>query len=214
MSLAVVRWETHLLAWYERLPLPAIYNLDSLILSWQYNFTGNLDFVKFFQKVQEAGLHGILRIGPYACAEWNYGYQVLFFLLKLSIVELTQQDLPNYLSFLNFIRGFPVWLHNIPDIKFRTDNEIFKVWAGQMFFIFLSNEPIHCWPIYSGYTVTRSNLNLTSFFFGQNEMQTFTTKIVNMAKEAKLFASQGGPIILAQVCRLPAIFFNPQFSSS
>uniref|UniRef100_A0A6N2M6V7 beta-galactosidase n=1 Tax=Salix viminalis TaxID=40686 RepID=A0A6N2M6V7_SALVM len=29
-------------------------------------------------------------------------------------------------------------------------------------------------------------------------MQTFTTKIVNMAKEAKLFASQGGPIILAQ----------------
>ncbi|KAF9680369.1 hypothetical protein SADUNF_Sadunf06G0114000 [Salix dunnii] len=93
----------------------------------EYNFTGNLDFVKFFQKVQEAGLHGILRIGPYACAEWNYG-------------------------------GFPVWLHNIPEIKFRTDNEIFK-----------------------------------------NEMQTFTTKIVNMAKEAKLFASQGGPIILAQI---------------
>uniref|UniRef100_A0A6N2NGX5 beta-galactosidase n=1 Tax=Salix viminalis TaxID=40686 RepID=A0A6N2NGX5_SALVM len=82
--------------------------------------------LKLFPKVQEAGLHGILRIGPYACAEWNYG-------------------------------GFPVWLHNIPDIKFRTDNEIFK-----------------------------------------NEMQTFTTKIVNMAKEAKLFASQGGPIILAQ----------------
>ncbi|KAH8505498.1 hypothetical protein H0E87_012651 [Populus deltoides] len=93
----------------------------------EYNFTGNLDFVKFFQKVQEAGLYGILRIGPYACAEWNYG-------------------------------GFPVWLHNIPEIKFRTDNEIFK-----------------------------------------NEMQTFTTKIVNMAKEAKLFASQGGPIILAQI---------------
>ena len=49
------------------------------------------------------------------------------------------------------------------------------------------------------------------FFFVQNEMQTFTTKIVNMAKEAKLFASQGGPIILAQVRRLPAIFFNPQY---
>ncbi|CAK7352364.1 unnamed protein product [Dovyalis caffra] len=93
----------------------------------EYNFAGNLDFVQFFQKVQEAGLYGILRIGPYACAEWNYG-------------------------------GFPVWLHNIPGIKFRTDNEIFK-----------------------------------------NEMQTFTTKIVNMAKEAKLFASQGGPVILAQI---------------
>ncbi|KAF2287083.1 hypothetical protein GH714_038061 [Hevea brasiliensis] len=93
----------------------------------QYNFAGNLDFIKFFQLVQEAGLYGILRIGPYACAEWNYG-------------------------------GFPVWLHNIPGIKLRTDNEIYK-----------------------------------------NEMQIFTSKIVNMTKEAKLFAVQGGPIILAQI---------------
>lgn len=30
-------------------------------------------------------------------------------------------------------------------------------------------------------------------------MQNFTTKIVNMMKEESLFASQGGPIILAQV---------------
>lgn len=37
-------------------------------------------------------------------------------------------------------------------------------------------------------------------FFMQNEMQNFTTKIVEMMKEEKLFASQGGPIILAQVC--------------
>lgn len=30
-------------------------------------------------------------------------------------------------------------------------------------------------------------------------MQNFTTKIVDMVKNEKLFASQGGPIILAQV---------------
>lgn len=30
-------------------------------------------------------------------------------------------------------------------------------------------------------------------------MQNFTTKIVHMMKEENLFASQGGPIILAQV---------------
>ena len=30
-------------------------------------------------------------------------------------------------------------------------------------------------------------------------MQTFTTKIVDLCKEAKLFAPQGGPIIFAQV---------------
>ncbi|KAM7260316.1 hypothetical protein ACFE04_016057 [Oxalis oulophora] len=33
----------------------------------------------------------------------------------------------------------------------------------------------------------------------KSEMQTFTTKIIDMAKEAKLFAPQGGPIILAQI---------------
>lgn len=32
-----------------------------------------------------------------------------------------------------------------------------------------------------------------------NEMQNFTTLIVNMAKDENLFASQGGPIILAQI---------------
>ncbi|KAH9686909.1 Beta-galactosidase 7 [Citrus sinensis] len=93
----------------------------------QYDFSGNLDFIKFFKLVQEAGLYAIIRIGPYVCSEWNYG-------------------------------GFPVWLHNIPGIQLRTNNEIYK-----------------------------------------NEMQIFTTKIVNMCKEANLFAPQGGPIILAQI---------------
>ncbi|KAI4355825.1 hypothetical protein L6164_004562 [Bauhinia variegata] len=54
--------------------------------------------------------------------------------------------------------GFPAWLHNIPGIELRTDNEVYK-----------------------------------------KEMETFTTKIVNLMKEAKMFASQGGPIILAQI---------------
>jgi len=37
-------------------------------------------------------------------------------------------------------------------------------------------------------------------------METFTTLIVNKMKDAKMFAGQGGPIILAQVhiyCGLP-----------
>ncbi|PPR86719.1 hypothetical protein GOBAR_AA33971 [Gossypium barbadense] len=79
------------------------------------------------QLVAEAGLYVHLRIGPYVCAEWNYG-------------------------------GFPLWLHFIPGIKFRTDNEPFKA-----------------------------------------EMQRFTAKIVEMMKQEKLYASQGGPIILSQI---------------
>ncbi|EEF40918.1 beta-galactosidase, putative [Ricinus communis] len=93
----------------------------------QYYFEGRFDLVRFVKTIQEAGLLVHLRIGPYACAEWNYG-------------------------------GFPLWLHFIPGIQFRTTNELFK-----------------------------------------EEMKLFLTKIVNMMKEENLFASQGGPIILAQV---------------
>ncbi|KAJ7552724.1 hypothetical protein O6H91_06G067100 [Diphasiastrum complanatum] len=92
-----------------------------------YNFEGRYDLPKFLKLVQKAGLYVILRIGPYACAEWNFG-------------------------------GFPVWLLDIPGIHFRTNNEPFK-----------------------------------------RRMQSFVKKVVNLMKEHKLFAPQGGPIILAQI---------------
>ncbi|PPD93340.1 hypothetical protein GOBAR_DD09730 [Gossypium barbadense] len=82
---------------------------------------GTWNFIKFFQLIHEAGLYGIIRIGPY--------------------VWVSQC-------------GF----HNIPGIELRTNNEIYK-----------------------------------------KEMETFTTKIVNKVKVAKLFAPQGGPIIVAQI---------------
>ncbi|KDO75774.1 hypothetical protein CISIN_1g037925mg, partial [Citrus sinensis] len=93
----------------------------------QYYFEGRFDLVRFVKTVQEAGLFLHLRIGPYACAEWNYG-------------------------------GFPVWLHFIPGIQFRTTNNPFK-----------------------------------------EEMKRFLAKIIDLMKQENLFASQGGPIILAQV---------------
>ncbi|CAN0877430.1 Beta-galactosidase 6 [Linum grandiflorum] len=54
--------------------------------------------------------------------------------------------------------GLPFWLHGIPGIVYRTNNEPFK-----------------------------------------RLMQGFVTKIVNVMKSEGLFASQGGPIILAQI---------------
>ncbi|KAL3518368.1 hypothetical protein ACH5RR_020957 [Cinchona calisaya] len=93
----------------------------------QYDFSGRKDIFQFLKLVGEAGMYAVLRIGPYVCAEWNYG-------------------------------GFPLWLHFIPGIQFRTDNQPFKT-----------------------------------------EMQRFTTKIVDMMKQEKLFRSQGGPIILSQI---------------
>ncbi|ONL96141.1 Beta-galactosidase [Zea mays] len=71
--------------------------IPSLLRSptWQYDFEGRKDLAAFVKTVADAGLYVHLRIGPYVCAEWNYG-------------------------------GFPLWLHFIPGIKFRTDNEPFK----------------------------------------------------------------------------------------
>lgn len=39
----------------------------------KYNFEGRYDLVKFIKLVQKAGLYVNLRIGPYVCAEWNFG---------------------------------------------------------------------------------------------------------------------------------------------
>ncbi|KVH94041.1 Glycoside hydrolase, catalytic domain-containing protein [Cynara cardunculus var. scolymus] len=94
----------------------------------QYDFSGNLDLIRFIKTIQDHGLYAVLRIGPYVCAEWNYG-------------------------------GFPLWLHNMRGIDLlRTADTVYM-----------------------------------------NEMQNFTGMIVDMVKQEKLFASQGGPIILAQV---------------
>lgn len=39
----------------------------------KYYFEGNYDLVKFIKLVRQAGLYVHLRIGPYVCAEWNFG---------------------------------------------------------------------------------------------------------------------------------------------
>ncbi|XP_022949187.1 beta-galactosidase 1-like [Cucurbita moschata] len=39
----------------------------------KYYFEGNYDLVRFVKLVQQAGLYVHLRIGPYICAEWNFG---------------------------------------------------------------------------------------------------------------------------------------------
>ncbi|XP_078441584.1 beta galactosidase 9 isoform X2 [Wolffia australiana] len=39
----------------------------------QYNFEGRYDLVRFARSVASTGLYLHLRIGPYVCAEWNFG---------------------------------------------------------------------------------------------------------------------------------------------
>ena len=59
--------------------------LGSISLGLQYNFEGRYDLVRFIKTVQKAGLYAQLRIGPYVCAEWNFGY----FLSRSSCIGLT-----------------------------------------------------------------------------------------------------------------------------
>jgi len=40
----------------------------------QYHFADRYDLVRFVKLVRQAGLYVHLRIGPYVCAEWNFGY--------------------------------------------------------------------------------------------------------------------------------------------
>jgi hypothetical protein len=43
-----------------------------------YNFNGRYDLPKFVKLVAEAGMYLHLRIGPYVCAEWNFGFALVY----------------------------------------------------------------------------------------------------------------------------------------
>jgi beta-galactosidase len=39
----------------------------------QFDFTGDKDFGKFLDAAQQLGLYATVRVGPYVCAEWDFG---------------------------------------------------------------------------------------------------------------------------------------------
>lgn len=51
----------------------AIFFLVFILIILQYYFEDNYDLVKYIKLIQQAGLYVHLRIGPYVCAEWNFG---------------------------------------------------------------------------------------------------------------------------------------------
>ncbi|KAJ0807709.1 putative glutamate carboxypeptidase [Helianthus annuus] len=46
-------------------------------MGMNHNLVKQYDLVKFINLIKEAGLYVHLRIGPYACVEWNFGYNKL-----------------------------------------------------------------------------------------------------------------------------------------
>ncbi|KAI7749913.1 hypothetical protein M8C21_033957 [Ambrosia artemisiifolia] len=88
----------------------------------QYDFTGRNDIVSFIKQVQQQGLYVSLRIGPFIEAEWSYGYAI-FITITYRYVRC-HNSFPMNMSF----RGLPFWLHDVPGIVFRTNNEPFKLY--------------------------------------------------------------------------------------
>lgn len=62
----------------------------------KYNFTGGADAAEYCRLAQQEGLHVILRPGPYACAEWEFG-GFPYWLLKVPDLKLRTRD-PRYLK--------------------------------------------------------------------------------------------------------------------
>ncbi|RED23443.1 beta-galactosidase [Flavobacterium cutihirudinis] len=62
----------------------------------KFNWTGMADAAEFCKMAQKEGLYVILRPGPYACAEWDFG-GFPWWLLKKKDIKLRTQD-PYYLA--------------------------------------------------------------------------------------------------------------------
>ena len=65
--------------------------------------------MRFIKTIQKAGLYAHIRIGPYVCAEWNFGYQPIFFSLRSKSVSQALRVLKGFsLSgfFFFFFFGF------------------------------------------------------------------------------------------------------------
>lgn len=69
--------------WHARLKMARAMGLNTIAtyVFWNvheptpghYDFSGNNDLAAFIKAAQEEGLYVILRSGPYACAEWDFG---------------------------------------------------------------------------------------------------------------------------------------------
>ena len=71
----------------------------------EYNFEFNANIFKFLVLVYEAGLYVNLRVGPYVCAEWNYG-GIPVWLRDIEGIEMRADNLP-------FENEVTIWVNKI-----------------------------------------------------------------------------------------------------
>ena len=70
-----------------------------------YDFSGQYDVAEFIREAQQEGLYVILRPGPYACAEWEWGGYPWWLLKDHAIVVRSSDP--------KFIQPATTWLHRM-----------------------------------------------------------------------------------------------------
>lgn len=170
-----------------------ILHFETFFCFWQFNFEGNYDLLKFIKLLGDNGMWVTLRIGPYIEAEWNLGYLICFLTTYIQWVTFVC-TLCYFICSFSY-RGFPYWLKEVPNITFRSYNEPFLVRQRTMH--------IHCWNRMIG----------LMFFpiYTQFHMKRYAENVINMVKAEKLFADQGGPIIMAQVSVLCSHIWSDKY---
>ncbi|KAF9688768.1 hypothetical protein SADUNF_Sadunf01G0022500 [Salix dunnii] len=113
----------------------------------EYDFSGNLDLIRFLKTVQDEGLYAVLRIGPYVCAEWNYGGFPVWLHNMPGVQMRTANDIENEYGNVmssygdkaeHMLNGVQTWLshftlefHGSCVNKPMPQNRWFKSWGGK-----------------------------------------------------------------------------------
>jgi hypothetical protein len=71
----------------------------------RYDFSGRYDLGRFLDLCHEQGLYVILRLGPYVCAEWNFGGLPWWLITKKGLVTRTYNK-----PFMKAVSG---WMHEL-----------------------------------------------------------------------------------------------------
>jgi hypothetical protein len=94
---------------------------------WDFDgpIAGNYNLTLFLERAQAHGLFVNLRIGPYVCAEWNFGEPQCY------LPRYRRAPIP--LCLHNSTGGFPFWLTGVPGLVDRTSAPAWEAQMGTFF---------------------------------------------------------------------------------
>ncbi|KDP29226.1 hypothetical protein JCGZ_16615 [Jatropha curcas] len=96
----------------------------------QYDFTGNLDLVRFIKAVHQEGLYVILRIGPYISGEWSFGGLPVWLKNMPGVSFRTNNTI-----FMDEMKNFTTLI-----VKTLEDNDLFEDQTGPIIIVQIEND--------------------------------------------------------------------------